>query len=213
MPNASLTIDGTEVIKKESGVITANHFAGHILQVQYTQFKGTARMTGMVKRTHYPICDGVAGSGTEILNVSITPRFTNSVIWLQVGWCGEFEDYNVVHDSMFGIIRDSTAIGIPDTGGGLGSVNFMAHGVTPPALSFYGDDATDTLESAKYQYFDQPNTLSAVTYKVSIHYSRNISATGLYTNRNVAGNAATGSYDLENKERGISSIVAMEIKQ
>ena len=211
MPNASLTIDGTEVIKKESGVITANHFAGHILQVQYTQFTGIALMTNILPRTHYSICNGVAGSGTEILNVSITPRFTNSVIWLQVGWCGEFDVAEVAHDSMFGIMRDSTAIGIPDSSGSSGSLNFSAHGISPPALSHYNTDDDTTMESAKYQYFDQPNTLSTVTYKASIHYSRGISSCGLYTNRVVSSGAA--SYDQENRERGISSINAMEIKQ
>src|SRR6056300_1128571 len=79
---------------------------GHILQVQYTQFTSTAVMTDIEDLLDYVLCDGTAGSGTEILNVNIKPISESSKIWIQVQWMGQLSDAQA-HNIMFFLYRDS----------------------------------------------------------------------------------------------------------
>lgn len=68
----------------DSGVVFPS---GHILQVQYTQFTSTAVMTDIDDTLDYVLCDGTAGSGTEILTIDITPISTSSKFGFKYsGW-------------------------------------------------------------------------------------------------------------------------------
>lgn len=170
--------------------------SGTVLQVQYTQFTGTATMTSVAADSDNVVCDGVAGSGTEILNVNITPRFSNSKMWIQVSWCGEYSAANMVYNSMFFIYRNSTKLGQAEAPN-------RCVGIMPPALSYEATDANSTLESCHFQFFDVPGTTDSVVYKLGI--STGSSAMSLYTNRTL-----NDSTDIS-RERGTSSISVMEI--
>ena len=170
--------------------------SGTILQVQHTQFDSTAIMTGIANGSNYVLCDGAAGSGTEILNVNITPKFNNSKIWIQVQWIGEFDPFNTTWNSIFYLYRNTTKL--HNTSGASSS------GIMTPSTSYTDADSDSTPENCMFQYFDVPGTTSTITYKVG--FLQTATATGvLYTNRTVSNNTSA-SY-----ERGVSSIVAMEI--
>ena len=171
--------------------------SGTVLQVQYTQYTGTASMTNVATAVNYVLCDGTAGSGTEILNVNITPKFNNSKLWIQVSWCGEFSAANAVYNSMFFLFRNNTKLGQANAG----TLNIT--GIMPPALSYEGTDGSSTLESCYFQYFDEPQTMSQVTYKLGIIVDVALTLT---TNRTITDNTTSAGY-----ERGISSISVMEI--
>jgi len=171
--------------------------AGHILQVQYTQFTSTAVMTSINVGTNgYVLCDGVAGSGTEILNVDIKPISESSKIWIQVQWMGQLSDAQA-HNIMFFLYRDSTKLSHATSG----SRNI---GIFPMGISFDGGASAEP-QSTFFQYFDTPSTTSQITYKVGLKRSTGTD-TSLYTNCTV-----TDSTDNAFRERGISSISAMEI--
>ena len=170
--------------------------SGTILQVQHTQFDSTAIMTGIANGSEYVLCDGAAGSGTEILNVNITPKFNNSKIWIQVQWIGEFNPVGMTWNSIFFLYRNTTKL---HNTSGAGSSGIMS-----PSTSYTSTDEDSTPENCMFQYFDVPGTTSTITYKVG--FLQTATATGvLYTNR-VVSTSTSASY-----ERGVSSIVAMEI--
>ena len=84
---ANFTMDGTTVITKSGSTTSIADGtllpSGSTLQVQHTQYDSTATMTSITNNTYLTICNGAAGSGTEILNVTITPRKTGSTMWCQ----------------------------------------------------------------------------------------------------------------------------------
>jgi hypothetical protein len=202
MPNASLQLNGQEVFKEASGVVTYGTGVpiGSIVQVQSTQFGLGANMSSMSTTSDYVVVDGTAGdaNATAILNVDIKPQFQNSKIWLQVSWCGEFNPDTISWECMFFIYRDNTKLQT-DTGSSSG-----VKGIFPPARSYYSPDAGSTMEMSSFQYFDTPNTLNNITYKLGI--ANGGTAGNVYTSRTV--NDGSSGY-----ERGVSSIVAIEIKQ
>lgn len=168
--------------------------SGSIIQVQYTQFDGVATMSSLSANTDYILCDGVAGSGTEILNVTITPRYNTSKIWVQVAWMGEFSPVSMTWESIFFLYRNTTKL--HNTTGATSS------GIMTPSTAYGNTDGDSTPENCMFQYFDSPGTTNDLTYKVGIK-----SAAGtVYTNRTVVNNLSDGY------ERGVSSIVAIEIK-
>jgi len=171
--------------------------SGTILQVQHTQFDSTAIMTGIANNgSGYVLCDGVAGSGTEILNVNITPKFNNSKIWIQVQWTGEFNPVEMTWNSIFYLYRNTTKL--HNTSG------IASSGIMTSSTSYTSANEDSTPENCMFQYFDVPGTTDTITYKVG--FLQSATATGsLYTNRCVASNTDLGY------ERGVSSIVAMEI--
>ena len=170
--------------------------SGTILQVQYTQFDSTAIMTDIANGSEYVLCNGAAGSGTEILNVNITPRFSTSKIWLQVSWTGEFDPVGTTWNSVFFLYRNN--VKLHNTSGASSS------GIMTPSTSYTNVDEDSTPENCMFQYFDVPGTTDTITYKVG--FLQTATATGnLYTNRCVS-NQTVGGY-----ERGVSSISVMEI--
>lgn len=128
---------------------------------------------------------------------TITPKKNTSKIYVQVRWFGEMNPQIANWDTMFGLKRNGTAVGVnPNTGG-------AATGISMGALSYYANDANSTPEMCNFDFWDTPNTTSALTYQV---YANSTSTPTIFTNRVVA--AAGAAY-----EYGSSTITLWEIAQ
>ena len=161
-------------------------YAGAILQVVNTYY-ATA--------TSQSITGGAINNITG-LEAVITPTSTSSKILIFVRWFGENGTDAQVWDTMFGMTRDGTAIGLPAQPGS------STLGMSMSSLTHYAANADSTPENVFYNYVDSPNTISAVTYRASV--TPQVTEV-LYTNRVV--NASTAA----SFERGTSSIILMEI--
>jgi hypothetical protein len=131
------------------------------------------------------------------LLASIVPKKATSKIYIMVRWFGEFTATNVNWDSMFGIKRNGSAIGLNPTATG------GARGITTAALSYYSNDANSTPEMCMFDYLDSPGVTTAVTYQVYLSSSY---AGTMYTNRTVGASGAPF-------EAGSSSITLWEVAQ
>jgi len=127
------------------------------------------------------------------LDISITPHFSNSKIYLI--WRIEYE---VHHDANFRIYRDSTLIGYNTVSG-----NVQWSGVT---ASSYDQDTNSTPAQSIITWIDEPNTTSSVTYKVYMKRSGT-------ANWSFFLNRSAGSSGANAKENGVSQKTAMEIAQ
>lgn len=129
---------------------------------------------------------------------TITPKSASSRIYVQVRWFGELGNQTANWDTMFGLKRNGTPVGVnPSTAGG-------ATGISMASLGYYANDGSSTPEMMFFDFYDSPATTSSVTYQV---YANCTSATfTLYTNRTVT--ASTASY-----EYGSSTITLWEIAQ
>lgn len=179
----------TGVDKIVDGTITSSDLAsgvgGKILQVVSTTLD--TRFSQSIS----------ANTNTAITNfeVSITPSSTSSKILLTSSWVGEFGNSDVIYNTMWFFYRDSTKLGHAQTGS-------RVCGIQTAALSYWVNNASSTPESMYMQYIDSPSTTSAITYKVGLY--GNIAHT-LWTNGTVT------DQDNSSYERGLSSIIAMEI--
>jgi hypothetical protein len=98
---------------------------------------------------------------------------------------------------MFGLKRNGTAVGVnPNTGG-------AATGISMGALSYFADDGNSTPETCNFDFWDTPNTTSALTYQV---YANSTATPTIFTNRVVAAAGAAFEY-------GSSTITLWEIAQ
>lgn len=164
------------------------YIPGHIIQVVNTYI-------------NTPQSQSVSGSFATYndianLTATITPKSVNSKIYITVRWFGEFGSTDQVYNSMYGLKRNGTVIG-------LGSVANL-YGIHTGALTYTYTDADSTPETCFFDYYDTPASISALTYQVYICVQ---TAQTLYTNRVVnASSASSPSY-----ERGTSSISLFEI--
>lgn len=127
---------------------------------------------------------------------SITPRSASSKILVQVRWFGEMNPQSTNWDTMFGLKRNGTAVGVnPNTAG-------AASGISMAGITYYSNDAASTPEVMYFDYYDSPNSTSQLTYQV---YANN-DPTGvtIFTNRTVV--AAGSQY-----EYGSSTMTLWEI--
>ena len=157
--------------------------AGKIIQVQYT-----------ISSTYGS--QGFATGVTEALDgmsVNITPSSTNSKIFLQANWFGEFSNFAGAYNGMFGFLRNSTRV-FPYT------ADSRQYGIMSGYIG-YMNDAASTPEGSFFHYVDAPATTSQITYQACWTGS----AYTMYHNRTVNDTNA-GGY-----ERGTSMIMAMEI--
>lgn len=130
------------------------------------------------------------------LSATITPKSTTSKIFITVRWSGEFSNDNYVYNSMWGLTRNSAAIGAPvNTGGRIA-------GMQTATQSYNVADNSSTPETMNFTYLDSPATTSACTYDVTF---LSYTAITLYTNRTVSDTNA-GGY-----ERGTSCITLLEV--
>ena len=158
--------------------------AGKVLQVIQTHITATSSQS---------ISSDTPANCTN-LNATITPASTSSKILVMVRWNGTPPSNR--WETVFGIHRDSTVIGIATAGnrraGIVGGANLMNN-------SWTGGDG---MYGIAYSYLDTPNTTSATTYHGYIHVE-----TGgtLYNNR------SSNDTDAGYIERGTSSVILMEI--
>lgn len=210
--SGSLKVGGSELINDSGGSGSLNWGAGvpsgSIVQVQYTQYgtgaSETGNMTSIAVNTNYVVCDGTAGSGTEILNVNITPKIYGSKIWLQCHWFGELE-LDRSHNSVFFFWRNSTKLA---TGVTHGSPTVGEIGISMATKSYYAENDDTTPEIMNMQYFDthgqtesEVNSGTQITYKLGFATNQS-TVTKLTTNR------CQSSTESEN---GVSSICAIEL--
>jgi len=204
--NANTTIAGNLVVSGDTTISGSG--------ASLTSLNGTNISSGTVARArlpagsilqvvgiHYITPTSQSMTGGAINNITgleavITPTSTSSRILMFVRWFGEHGTTAQSWDSVFGVTRDGTAIGLPDANGS------SKRGITIGTISHIAQDADSTPESVFYNYLDSPSTTSAVTYRA---YFTPQSTETLYTNRTV--NAST-AVDFE---RGTSSIILMEI--
>ena len=118
---------------------------------------------------------GGAAGYTNItnLNKTITPTESNSNILISIRYTGEV-DHGSPADTLFGINRDSTAIGNPATSG--------SHPVGIAAWLITGVTAGTTQFSTSYSYMDTTRSAgtSAITYHATVRFQHGCP---LYNNR------------------------------
>ena len=158
----------------------------------------------MVNNTIYtPTAVAIPNSAAANTNIpdflaSITPKKASSRIYVQVRWFGELSNQPSNWETMFGLKRNGVAVGVnPGTSTG-------ASGIAMAAIGYYASDGATTPEMMFFDFYDSPNTTSAVTYQV---YANTVgTAPTLYTNRTVVASGV-------NSEYGSSSITLWEIAQ
>jgi hypothetical protein len=133
------------------------------------------------------------------LVAAITPSATSSKILISARWNGENSDVLRQSDAVLGILRDSTAIGLPSVSG-----NRFAGLTQVLSNPYQSNEAGSTMEGAMFEYLDSPNTTSATTYYITYRTSAGSTCT-IYTNRSVADS------DAGYVERLTSSITLWEI--
>ena len=127
------------------------------------------------------------------LAVSITPKFANSKILVNVSLSGIL--YRpTANAGAFRVMRDSTAVGIGDADGVRNRTSIAG---------FSG--SADSLMTANVMFLDSPATTSATTYKVQLW--QDTPASPLFINRTITDSNAA------NNQRSISTITLMEIAQ
>ena len=160
---------------------------GHVLQVINTTL-------------YTPTAVAIPNNATANTNIpdffaTITPKRTTSRILVQVRWFGELSPQTANWDTMFGLKRNGTAVGVnPNTAG-------AATGISMAAIGYYASDANSTPEMMFFDFYDTPNTTSALTYQV---YANCTGTPTIFTNRTVT--ASTAGY-----EYGSSTITLWEI--
>jgi hypothetical protein len=137
----------------------------------------------------------VGNTNIPDFTVSITPKSASSQVYVQVRWFGEISPGTTIWNTMFGLKRNGTPVGVnPNATSG-------ARGISMPALSYYSNDANSTPEMMYLDFYDTPNSTSAVVYQV--YANNNETTPTIFTNRTVG----TGH------EFGSSTITAWEIAQ
>jgi hypothetical protein len=157
----------------------------------------------MINTTLYtPTAVAIPNNATANTNIpdflaSITPKKASSRIYVQVRWFGELSNQPSNWETMFGLKRNGTPVGVnPGTSTG-------ANGISMAAIGYYASDGSTTPEMMSFDFYDSPNTTSAVTYQV---YANGTDASTLFTNRTVLASSAGYEY-------GSSSITLWEIAQ
>tara|TARA_B110000503_G_scaffold131381_1_gene205901 strand:+ start:374 stop:958 length:585 start_codon:yes stop_codon:yes gene_type:complete len=172
-------------VDSEGGVYIKNH----VLQVKYFQ------LTTMVNEAY-----STANTDQAITNfvVNITPKSTSSIMKIEAHMM--FEWTNLPWNTMWFFYRDTTKLGNTQASSGSRRIGIS------PSLPSHGNTASpnndSTPEFATLTYFDDPQTTSAINYKLGV----NSDATNmLFINRTV------GDTDSIDFERGVSFISVTEI--
>jgi len=144
---------------------------------------------------HSIVSYGATSGGRYVtpLDVTITPKFSNSKIFVQ--WVINFEAHQ---DMVFRVYRGSTLIGYNTS-----IIGNRWNGVATPN---YDRNESSTPEQSTISWIDSPNTTSAVTYRVYVQ-SSSTGSYPFYLNRTY-GSSNTGQ---DAYERMVSYKSAMEI--
>ena len=187
----SLNVDGNLEINgnlKVNGNVESNHKG--IIQVQSTQY---------VDQTF--VYDTYVSSGVyeykfgTLLDVNITPRFSNSKIIIH---CSMFVEVVHTWETVGLIKRDNTYLRGTLTGS-------RVTGIAGVMVSYH-NNYDSTSDAINMLYVDFPNTTNTVTYSPVLH-KYNDTSNAAFLNRCEDGN--TGG----NFEQGTSTIVVYEIRQ
>jgi hypothetical protein len=135
---------------------------------------------------------GSLGTFIASLDTTITPKFANSLIHVQM--CLTYEVHN---DTVFILYRGATQIGRNSLDGNYWSGTW---------LPGYDADNNSTATTNHFFYMDTPATTDATTYRLMIQ-SGGIGATTFFLNRTVA------SAGQQNYEVAISQVILQEIAQ
>ena len=159
---------------------------GHVLQVKYFQLTTSQIETYGTSNIDQAITN---------FNVSITPRNTSSIIKLESNVMHEWE--NGSQNTMWFFYRNTTKLGNTDS-----DISNRRSGISNSLISFWVADNDSSTEFTTLTYFDQPQTTSAITYKLGV---TSAGTNDLFINR------TKGTTDNINYERGVSFISATEI--
>ncbi len=190
----NLTVNGGStgqiLSKSSSGKLEYIDSGGAILQVQSTQY---------VDQTF--VYDTYVSSGVyeykfgTLLDVSITPRFSNSKIIIH---CSMFVEVVHTWETVGLIKRDNTYLRGTLTGS-------RVTGIAGTMIS-YQNNYDSTPDAINMLYVDFPNTTNTVTYSPVLH-KYNDTSNAAFLNRCEDGNT-NGNF-----EQGTSTIVVYEIRQ
>jgi hypothetical protein len=192
---STLSVGNLQGLPTNSNVITIP--AGHVLYAP-----------GMIAQVKYVRTDArntyassTSGNGTTVtdLNISITPKFANSLLIMQWMVNGEFH-----HDNVFLIHKDGALI---TTTGYEGYNNVAGNnrwsGVAPPA---YDTDSNSTSNNTFIQYAILAGGTASATYAPAVRASQGTAYT-FHLNR-TQGSTGTDSYEVS-----ISTGMIMEVMQ
>lgn len=187
--NAAITVANTGIITAPNAI----QVPGTILQTVVHQTDTPVSFTASGTSEELLIASNASDSTTH-LSLSITPKATNSKILLTARIFCEANGNN--YNPLWSFFRDSTKLGAAAAGS-------RRSGIAVTSMGYYADDNSSTPESVNYNYYDSPNTTSAITYACSFITSQ--SNLQMYINRTVT-DSDSASY-----ERGTSIIIAQEI--
>jgi len=182
-----------DTLQDASGTGTP-YIKGAVLQTVVHQEEGATRFTASGTNDELLIASNAADS-TSHLSLSITPKSVNSKILLTAR---VFHEMSVTanHTTLWSFYRDSTKLAAPIEGS-------RRSGIAQTAMGYRDADADSTADTVSYNYYDSPNTTSAITYIVSFNHTT--SNVILNLNRTQTDGNSSGH------ERGISILIAQEI--
>lgn len=197
------TVSGSSKYQLIDPLLTYNPVTG-ILSVNRVEYKNNGAVVSHLPRSvqtyiNTPSTQAfVAQNRAEVTGFSatITPRSTNSKIFITVRWMGEYGNDNYVYNSMWGLTRNGSTIGPAVNPGS------RVWGIQTSTQSYWVADNNSTPEPVNFSYLDSPNTTLPCTYAVTFLSYVNIT---LYTNRTVGDIDQTTEY-----ERGTSCITLTE---
>ena len=171
------------------------YIKGAVLQTVVHQEDGATSFSSSASTADELLLASNAADSTSHLSLSITPKSVNSKILLtaSVFFEGTSTSFQVYTWSLY---RDSTKLCAPAAGS-------RTRCIAGTAAGYHTADAASTADSANFNYYDSPNTTSAITYAVS--FNSTSGADTIYLNR-TKNDADTASY-----ERGVSILIAQEI--
>ena len=169
--------------------------AGSVIQTVVHQTDAIASFTASGTSEELLIASNASDSTTH-LSLSITPTSASSKILLTASIFCEANGSN--YNPIWSFFRDSTKLENSLSSGS------RRTGIAMQAMGYYAADNASTPEMVNYQYYDSPNTTSAITYACS--YVTSASNLQIFINRTV------NDTDRNSYERGVSIITAQEIK-
>ena len=187
-------------IQNSAGTVIMPVMAGGIIQTQVHQEFGQADfgVAGTAGDDALMNAARASDSSTKV-EVAITPTSASSKILVTVNLFYEWSGSGNEHELLFLLYRGATRLGAPRQGNRRG-------GISPVTISYTENDYNSTPASAHFQYYDTPNSTSALTYTVAF----NCSVTGSDYVRLNASVGATNSIAFED---GMSIITVQEIAQ
>ena len=136
---------------------------GRLRASNSSQFVQTSLNSPQCKQGVYDarviVAASTTGSGADVMSTSITPRSGSSKVLVSAVINYSFKT-NFSKNCVFRITRNGTPIGT-STGTGTAGI----------ASASYEDGEVEAINNVKIEFFDSPNTTSAVTYKVHVYGS------------------------------------------